>query len=124
MRKCAWQEAGDRNYMSQARSAAHIQSFMGAEVHRLPQKIVSSVGETYGCPTGHPVKKIKENSLICRNRGEVFAASARRKFPAIITIRERSEEHTSELQSLMRSSYAVFCLKKKKKRTHPKTTFQ
>src|SRR3546814_9183364 len=26
----------------------------------------------------------------------------------------RSEEHTSELQSLMRSSYAVFCLKKKK----------
>src|SRR3546814_7364855 len=29
---------------------------------------------------------------------------------------ERSEEHTSELQSLMRKSYAVFCLKKKKKR--------
>src|SRR3546814_4414587 len=29
---------------------------------------------------------------------------------------ERSEEHTSELQSLMRSSYAVFCLKKKKKK--------
>src|SRR3546814_2920985 len=28
----------------------------------------------------------------------------------------RSEEHTSELQSLMRNSYAVFCLKKKKKR--------
>src|SRR3546814_3388927 len=28
--------------------------------------------------------------------------------------RVRSEEHTSELQSLMRSSYAVFCLKKKK----------
>src|SRR3546814_5144245 len=28
---------------------------------------------------------------------------------------ERSEEHTSELQSLMRNSYAVFCLKKKKK---------
>src|SRR3546814_7674854 len=30
----------------------------------------------------------------------------------------RSEEHTSELQSLMRISYAVFCLKKKKE-THP-----
>src|SRR3546814_4012250 len=29
---------------------------------------------------------------------------------------ERSEEHTSELQSLMRISYAVFCLKKKKNR--------
>src|SRR3546814_9402415 len=31
--------------------------------------------------------------------------------------RQRSEEHTSELQSLMRISYAVFCLKKKKSRT-------
>src|SRR3546814_3925927 len=30
----------------------------------------------------------------------------------------RSEEHTSELQSLMRISYAVFCLKKKKSLTH------
>src|SRR3546814_8986192 len=30
----------------------------------------------------------------------------------------RSEEHTSELQSLMRISYAVFCLKKKKQTTH------
>src|SRR3546814_4600978 len=42
---------------------------------------------------------------------------------------ERSEEHTSELQSLMRISYAVFCLKKKKngkkaasKHKHHKTT--
>src|SRR3546814_9989208 len=31
--------------------------------------------------------------------------------------RDRSEEHTSELQSLMRISYAVFCLKKKKPKT-------
>src|SRR3546814_10347190 len=30
-------------------------------------------------------------------------------------VEHRSEEHTSELQSLMRNSYAVFCLKKKKK---------
>src|SRR3546814_8010640 len=30
---------------------------------------------------------------------------------------DRSEEHTSELQSLMRISYAVFCLKKKKRKT-------
>src|SRR3546814_1883072 len=33
----------------------------------------------------------------------------------------RSEEHTSELQSLMRLSYAVFCLKKKTKQTTAKT---
>src|SRR3546814_3499715 len=32
--------------------------------------------------------------------------------------RQRSEEHTSELQSLMRISYAVFCLKKKKNHNH------
>src|SRR3546814_1158473 len=31
-----------------------------------------------------------------------------------VYVDDRSEEHTSELQSLMRSSYAVFCLKKKK----------
>src|SRR3546814_7976033 len=36
---------------------------------------------------------------------------------AAATLR-RSEEHTSELQSLMRISYAVFCLKKKKHKTH------
>src|SRR3546814_9535812 len=41
--------------------------------------------------------------------------------------RDRSEEHTSELQSLMRISYAVFCLKKKRKhkynnQTHRMTT--
>src|SRR3546814_3337437 len=34
-----------------------------------------------------------------------------------IGILTRSEEHTSELQSLMRISYAVFCLKKKKHKT-------
>src|SRR3546814_1285428 len=33
----------------------------------------------------------------------------------------RSEEHTSELQSLMRISYAVFCLKKKKQNKHNNT---
>src|SRR3546814_1524575 len=46
-----------------------------------------------------------ERSLEARH----LAAGARRH--------ERSEEHTSELQSLMRISYAVFCLKKQKKNT-------
>src|SRR3546814_7413437 len=36
----------------------------------------------------------------------------------------RSEEHTSELQSLMRISYAVFCLKKKKTQTRPQKLTQ
>src|SRR3546814_3106370 len=43
--------------------------------------------------------------------------------PVVGQIIDRSEEHTSELQSLMRISYAVFCLKKKnntnKKKTNP-----
>src|SRR3546814_8881798 len=38
--------------------------------------------------------------------------------------RERSEEHTSELQSLMRISYAVFCLTKKKKKKMKNNTKQ
>src|SRR3546814_10143008 len=37
--------------------------------------------------------------------------------------RHRSEEHTSELQSLMRISYAVFCLKKKTKRKKKPTIY-
>src|SRR3546814_10746124 len=43
-------------------------------------------------------------------------------FSAVFTPREspRSEEHTSELQSLMRNSYAVFCLKKNTRRQLPK----
>src|SRR3546814_8623199 len=40
---------------------------------------------------------------------------------AITKGQTRSEEHTSELQSLMRISYAVFCLKKKKKYHRKKT---
>src|SRR3546814_7350325 len=40
-----------------------------------------------------------------------FQAAAEHPFEGML---ERSEEHTSELQSLMRISYAVFCLKKKK----------
>src|SRR3546814_4801348 len=36
---------------------------------------------------------------------------------------DRSEEHTSELQSLMRISYAVFCLKKKKETDHKEKTY-
>src|SRR3546814_1852462 len=37
---------------------------------------------------------------------------------------DRSEEHTSELQSLMRISYAVFCLKKKIKNTYYQTKYR
>src|SRR3546814_3387679 len=56
--------------------------------------------------------------LILALEREYRAAQADPAFKA-----ERSEEHTSELQSLMRISYAVFCLKKKKTQpSHNKTT--
>src|SRR3546814_4861277 len=55
--------------------------------------------------TDHPVRRGIGLSQQYADRGACRPGGARR----------RSEEHTSELQSLMRISYAVFCLKKKKK---------
>src|SRR3546814_2494069 len=52
-----------------------------------------------------------EDPCPCRRSREFRACGS---MPSIST---RSEEHTSELQSLMRISYAVFCLKKKKTKT-------
>src|SRR3546814_7319407 len=53
----------------------------------------------------------------CPERRSVHRASRQSRWGLGRTRRiRRSEEHTSELQSLMRISYAVFCLKKKKKK--------
>src|SRR3546814_2912374 len=46
-------------------------------------------------------------------QGIALLAALGDHFPRCELVRTRSEEHTSELQSLMRISYAVFCLKKK-----------
>src|SRR3546814_1562019 len=54
------------------------------------------------------IRKAIEDSLA--NRHRMITKLEARPLP-------RSEEHTSELQSLMRISYAVFCLKKKKQQT-------
>src|SRR3546814_4370195 len=59
---------------------------------------------------------------IVRSHGENFAGPRHRRHEPDARERtpfargQRSEEHTSELQSLMRNSYAVFCLQKKKER--------
>src|SRR3546814_10642444 len=51
------------------------------------------------------------------------SAHLHRAWPANVSeLKWRSEEHTSELQSLMRISYAVFCLKKKKQNEYIKNT--
>src|SRR3546814_10238563 len=68
-----------------------------------------SVGTVGGfCVSNHP--KFEMLRLVCRPY--VFTASLP---PSVVaTAAARSEEHTSELQSLMRNSYAVFCWQKKK----------
>src|SRR3546814_4412330 len=64
-------------------------------------------------PTSNPAEEVarlkKAGRLNSETVGDAILAG-QRDF--------RSEEHTSELQSLMRNSYAVFCLKKKKTRKH------
>src|SRR3546814_7144525 len=57
-------------------------------------------------PASRRVSRVRRRT---RDRSE----SARSLALAALPNRTRSEEHTSELQSLMRISYAVFCLKKK-----------
>src|SRR3546814_17745038 len=56
------------------------------------------------------------SSLLRGRTGPFRLAPARIRPQHTCHVWRRSEEHTSELQSLMRISYAVFCLKKKKKK--------
>src|SRR3546814_8243795 len=56
-----------------------------------------------------------------QHRRAAAARGTRRRRLRFLSL--KSEEHTSELQSLMRISYAVFCLKKKKKLTHSQTKY-
>src|SRR3546814_2596349 len=58
---------------------------------------------------GEGANQIKDvNTALAHGNGGVLSSQA------TVILGSRSEEHTSELQSLMRISYAVFCLKKKK----------
>src|SRR3546814_2153333 len=73
----------------------------------------------HGCPDGAPAGR--------RSRPSGWWPTARRagrfrRAPPPRNRRWRSEEHTSELQSLMRISYAVFCFKKKKIKTKTQNT--
>src|SRR3546814_6576892 len=75
----------------------------------------------------HPVEQLDRIALLQpHHRQQVMrgCAFSRKVLPWPLPLRrqgERSEEHTSELQSLMRISYAVFCLKKKKQKQNNKT---
>src|SRR3546814_7032745 len=72
-------------------------------------------------PAGHPASRPAGAALALSLR--LHLRQLRR--PAVPAARRnllRSEEHTSELQSLMRISYAVFCLKKKQTKTKHNNT--
>src|SRR3546814_2264649 len=68
--------------------------------------------QVVSAPTGrNELERITDiDAPLLSDGGELFAASSS---PPSDSSGARSEEHTSELQSLMRISYAVFCLKKK-----------
>src|SRR3546814_5750854 len=73
-------------------------------------------------PMQRPATAVRQTRAI----RDLLPPPTARPTPACISgrsrLKKRSEEHTSELQSLMRISYAVFCLKKKKKTTTTKIT--
>src|SRR3546814_8329512 len=71
-------------------------------------------GGTPASPVGVATSAASFTSSDSASWIDVPGASTSLTVPAGFTA-TRSEEHTSELQSLMRISYAVFCLKKKKK---------
>src|SRR3546814_7065245 len=63
-------------------------------------------------------KIVKEEAAASFVINEPQMRTAISKAEQLVTDLDRSEEHTSELQSLMRTSYAVFCLNKKKQQQH------
>src|SRR3546814_1578638 len=79
---------------------------------------------SYSSSTSTPAPSLNTKPSRSRSHGRdaragsslrVDIAFIAQKPPIAVGDEPRSEEHTSELQSLMRSSYAVFCLKKKNK---------
>src|SRR3546814_10541784 len=87
----------------------------------------SSYATSAGCyrrRSRHDPRRVPEHAARDRLPGHASIASGATLAGDVVAT--RSEEHTSELQSLMRSSYAVFCLKKKKKikKVHNRTTQQ
>src|SRR3546814_3175056 len=83
-----------------------------ADQRREPSALVVMVSDT-----GSPVA-VSRNNCVSPSPGSVPGTWKPLAIPVILGgAPGRSEEHTSELQSLMRISYAVFCLKKKRKNT-------
>src|SRR3546814_4946238 len=82
---------------------------------RARQHIALAVRQT---PRGGYPGSTGQGGETAATRRHGMARCAGRTRAARLIAQGRSEEHTSELQSLMRSSYAVFCLKKKQINVH------
>src|SRR3546814_8753642 len=80
-----------------------------AREHNAPPKGMASGGRHH---VGNQDARCPEHTRLARRHPSRGVSATRLAHP------RRSEEHTSELQSLMRISYAVFCLKKKKNKTN------
>src|SRR3546814_3803557 len=81
-----------------------------------PLAFPGAVGPAAQTPGGRGGKILRVTTLAPDGPGSLKAAIETPGARIIVfEVGGRSEEHTSELQSLMRISYAVFCLKKKKK---------
>src|SRR3546814_1558290 len=103
-----------------------------SDLHRAEVEIDRHLGDLRGKAVGRIGAALAVGVELCRWRVEGAAAAEHVAARVLLQPGEvdlvhrnavahqhaplfRSEEHTSELQSLMRTSYAVFCLKKKKK---------
>src|SRR3546814_8646721 len=67
---------------------------------------------------GRALEEVAADQWLLVHRDLRALPRVRAVMDALIQLFQRSEEHTSELQSLMRISYAVFCLKKNKNNKH------
>src|SRR3546814_2857769 len=87
-----------------------LRRFLGLpDVAGLQEDVVAFLRDRVGAATEFdPSQFVKSNFDVLRK------TPAWKRFAARLRTDPRSEEHTSELQSLMRTSYAVLCLKKRK----------
>src|SRR3546814_2821777 len=89
-------------------------------IHGIGRTMASSICREVGIPQARRVNELTDDEVArireTIDRDYVVEGDLRRNVAMNIKRLMRSEEHTSELQSLMRISYAVFCLKKKKKK--------
>src|SRR3546814_8679690 len=96
---------GVGQYLRTKNSAIRVVGAQPAEGSQIPG--IRKWPEAYQ-PKIYQPSQVDQFELITQDEAETMARR--------LAAEERSEEHTTELQSLMRSSYAVYCLKKKNKK--------